>query len=164
MSQSTEGTSRTVQRTNAAPVPAAGTGRPHRDRPLVYYRHGGVTVSDTWLVCGDHRYPIAELGELRTVRSPRSVITVSAAGCAVVVAVVVMVSARFLSLAGWIGAGVILAVPVVVAVAGTVRGRPYELWAQYQGRTVPLLWDNDAQRYHQICRALVRAQEHRRAA
>jgi hypothetical protein len=46
----------------------------------------------------------------------------------------------------------------------TARGyrvvrRPYELWAEYRGLTVRVLAYHDPERFHQICRALARAQE-----
>jgi len=39
------------------------------------------------------------------------------------------------------------------------RPRPYQLWAEYRGMTVALLWETNPERYHQICRAVLRARE-----
>ncbi len=45
-----------------------------------------------------------------------------------------------------------------------VLRRPYELWAEYRGLTVRVLTYHDPAAFHQICRALARAQDHQPSA
>jgi hypothetical protein len=131
---------------------------PTRTPVTYYYRDGATCVTDTWLVVSGRRYAIAHLRRPRTVRSLGGPTVKGAALTSGVVAVGILLVARHLSTVGWIGAGVALAVPVVVLAGGLARARrPYELWAEYRGLTVQLLCEPDAGRYAKICQALTLA-------
>jgi len=148
---------------------------------LVYYASQGIYVTDRLFVCGGRKVALARLTNVHTVRSPIPAIAVNAAIATGAVAVVLLVAGSLLDTAGWIGGLVVLAVPALVLCAGVARRRSYELWADVTSPTAPaadpsaqddglpvvsrvlLLRSDDAERYHQICRALVRAQEHGRS-
>jgi Family of unknown function (DUF6232) len=127
-------------------------------RSRVFYDYDDVRVTSEALIIDDQRYQLAELRFLRGVRGPRSPLWVAAGIAAGVVAVLVALAARDLNSRGWIGAGVLLAVPLAaLGLAALDRPRSRELWCDYRGRTVQILWTNDRYRYGQIHRALVRA-------
>ena len=151
-------------RTITAPAVATPTiGRPPSGTQftvgIVHYRHGSVCVTDQVLICNSRRYAIDELDNVRTVRAPLHPMTISTAVVALGAAIVIVLAAPFLDPAGWLGALVVLAVPLILLVASMRHPRPYELWAEYHNLTVQLLWDSNSERYHQICRALLRAKE-----
>jgi hypothetical protein len=121
----------------------------------MYYRDGDTYVTDTWLVVAGRRYAVRQLSNLRTVNCSRGSVTVVAAIMSGVVALVILLTARFLNTAGWIGAGIVLSVPLVVLAGELLRTpRRYELWAEYRGMTVRLLSEGTAERYDDIRRAL----------
>lgn len=160
---------------------------------IVYYGSDGVFVTDQLFVCAGRKIALARLSNVHTRRAPRSGFTINAAIAAAAVAVVLLVAGGLLDAMAWIGGLLVLAVPVGVLVAGIVRPRAYELWADVTGPlpghaapaspagaggtggdpagggrvevvtvTVRLLRVAEAERFHQICRAIVRAQEHGR--
>jgi hypothetical protein len=57
-----------------------------------------------------------------------------------------------------VAGGMVLPV-AVLAIAAVSRPTACELWADYRGLTVQLLWTDDRERFNQICRALTRARE-----
>ncbi|GAA5182913.1 hypothetical protein GCM10023322_20880 [Rugosimonospora acidiphila] len=139
-----------------------GSPVPERRRPgeTILYNADGVKVTDRWLVVGGRRYPIESLCELRVVRAPHSRLTIDAGIASGVIAFGIVLTARYLDPAGWLGAAVVLAVPLSLLVYGLLRRpRPFEIWAQYQGLTVRLLSMRDPRRFGQIRRALIRVQE-----
>jgi hypothetical protein len=113
------------------------------------------------LTVAGRRYRVDDLANLRTARGPRDPFVVGACGAAGVAALALAIASPSLRSVGqWLVALVLVAVPVIVAlVAWKQRTRRFELWADYQGHAVQVLWTFDAMRYGQICRALVRAQE-----
>jgi hypothetical protein len=140
----------------------SGAGVPERNRATerVLYDEGGITVTDRWLVVYGYRYPIASLCDIRMVRSPHDPLTVDAGIASGTIAVGITITARYLDPAGWLGALVVLAIPVSLMLYGLLRRhRAYELWARYQGMTVQLLWVENPRRFGQISRALLRAHE-----
>jgi hypothetical protein len=147
------------------------TNPPHEDRKdrsapgnrRTYYDRSGVSVTERWLTVAGRRYRVDELANLRTARGPRDPFVVGATGAAGAAALALAVASPSLRSVGqWLVALVLVALPVLVAlVAWRQRVRRFELWADYQGHAVQVLWTVDATRYGQICRALVRAQEGR---
>jgi hypothetical protein len=128
--------------------------------PLLYYEHDGVRVTSADLEVEGRHYAIGHLRHLRTGRGRRDLSAVHAALASIGIAAALLLAARYLDMASWVGAGAVLAVLLVV-LAGMLlhRPRPYQLWAEYHGATVRLLSCPQAQRYHQICRAVLRAKE-----
>ena len=123
-----------------------------------YYRDSGVSVTDTWLVVAGSRYAVAQLANPRTVSGSRNSVVRGAAVVSGAFAVIILLIGRYLSTAGWIGAAIVLAVPLVVLAGELLRTqRRYELWAEYRGLTVRLLCEDDAERYGKIVRALALA-------
>ncbi len=145
--------------------PGLPEGRQNRSCPgsgRVYYDHDGVQVSTAWLVVPDRRYAVAELRNLRTTRGPHHPYVTSTVVVAGAFLFMVSVSLPFIyrDPVGWLGVGALALVPVGMALAALrLRPRPYELWAEYRGETVPLLWSLDETTYGQVTRALVRAAE-----
>lgn len=131
---------------SSPPESAPGAGFPG----VTHYRHNGVHVTDRWLVCGGRRYAIAELTNTRTVRAPLRPVTVTSAIAASGVAVVIVVAGRFLDSAGWIGAAVVLCVPLLLFAVSLTQHRPYEMWAEYHNLTVQLLWEENSERYRRF--------------
>jgi hypothetical protein len=133
---------------------------PDRDvNDRVAYNRFGVVVTDRYLQVQGRQYPIRELLHIRTVRGPHSDLTINAG----LVAVALMIGiARLwdrLDAEGWVGAIAVLAVPVALTLIGAgLRRRPFEMWAQYHGLTVQLLWELDRDRYYQILRTILRVQ------
>jgi hypothetical protein len=124
-------------------------------RTAIFYRDSTTYVTDTWLVVAGRRYAVRHLSNVRTVSGSRGSLVRGAAIMSGAVAVVILLTARYLSTAGWIGAGIVLAVPLVV-LAGELlwTQRRYELWAEYRGLTVRLLCEDSADRSDEIRRAL----------
>ncbi len=121
----------------------------------MYYRDNDTYVTGSWLVVAGRRYAVRDLHNVRAARGQHSPTRRTAALIFAVVAVVILLTARYLNTAGWIGAGIVLAVPLVVLAGELLRGqRRYELWAEYRGLTVRLLWDDDAERFARVTRAL----------
>lgn len=132
----------------------------------VLYRQPGIYVTSDWLIVAGQRFPIRELTRLQTARGPRDPVTARAILVTGTVVAAVGLALGFIRDIGQVGAGTWLAlgaaafVPIVIAVIGQrMRPRSYELWGQYQGRTVLLLSTDDERQYGQVTRALMRAQE-----
>jgi len=130
-----------------------------------FYRDGGITVTDRWLLTPARRYPIADLHNLRSTReparSPVAAVSVTMSGVLGVAAATVMVltgdpAAMML---GPLAAGLPLSVALV---SWRMRRHFHVLYADLDGRPVHVLGDADGRRFNQICRALVRAREYRR--
>jgi hypothetical protein len=93
------------------------------------------------------------------VRGPHSDLTINAGLVATALLIAIARLWDRLGTEGWVGALAVLAVPVTLALVGTgLRRRPYEMWAQYHGLTVQLLWEPDRDRYYQILRTIQRTQ------
>ncbi|HKT05395.1 MAG TPA: DUF6232 family protein [Rugosimonospora sp.] len=130
-----------------------------RTQPAIYYRDNGTYVTEDWLIVAGRRYQVNQLANLRTVRAAGSPVTRGAAAVAVFVALAILLVARYLSTAAWIGAGIVLAVPLVVLAGELLRThRRYELWADYRGLTVQVLCEQSAEHVEGVCRALRFAQ------
>jgi hypothetical protein len=138
----------------------------------VYYERSGIYITERALVCPGRTVALARLTNVHTLRSGLPPSTLNAALAAAVIAFVLVVSAGMLDTAAWLGGLVVLAVPIVVAIAGASQPRAYELWADVATATAAgtptiaherLLREADAERYRQICRALLRAREHGRS-
>jgi uncharacterized protein DUF6232 len=135
-------------------------GHPGDQHDVTLYRRPGVLVTRRWLVVNSQRYPIRDLRNLRTAQGDRRPIgsgTVIAAGSLLVVVIAVT---QCLAMPALLAAAVGLVVPTaVLAIAVASAPRACELWAEYRGMTVQLLWLDDREQYNQICRALTRAKE-----
>jgi hypothetical protein len=126
-----------------------------------FYQAGGVQVTDRWVTSSGRRYPVAALANLRTVREPAGPVSVvsKTMACVFVAAVT-----AFAAMTGEplliVGGPLLAAVPAGFAlVVMRLRGRPLALYAEYGDQTVQVFGAADARRYHQICRALIRARE-----
>jgi hypothetical protein len=139
--------------------------RPHSGVHRMFYRDDVIAVSDRWLTISDHRFAVAELYGLRTVREPqmsnRMVVMAGVTGFVMLAAVTMVASVA--------AAATIVAVPLLaVLVAGLLfvamrlRRRHFTLYAEYRGRTVRVFGTQDERRYNQVCRALLRACEYHR--
>jgi len=138
-----------------------GRGRPQPTELRTFYQAGGVQVTDRWVTSSCRRYSVADLVNLRTVREPAGPVSVAskAMACVFIAAVT-----AFAALTGEpllvVGGPLLAAVPAGFAlVIMRLRGRPLALYAEYGDQTVQVFGASDAQRYHQICRALIRARE-----
>jgi len=143
--------------------------RPAGDRSgsayRTFYRDRSIAVTDRWLLTPARRYPIADLHNLRIVTEPAA--SPVAAVSAMMSGVLGVAAATFLVLTGdpavmMIGplaAGVPLSVALL---SWRMRRRFHALYADYGGRAVQVLGDNDERRFNQICRAVLRAREYRR--
>jgi hypothetical protein len=138
----------------------------------VYYERAGIYVTERALICPERTIALARLTNVHTQRSGLPASTLNAGLAAAVIAFVLVVSAGVLDGTAWIGGLVVLAVPVLVAVTGASRPRAYEMWADVATATPTgtptvtrerLLQEPDAERYRQICRALLRARERGRS-
>jgi MFS family permease len=131
---------------------------------VTFYRYHDVTITDLALVVDDRRYPLADLSDLRMERGPRDMLTGLLGAVLGAAAVAVVLAAWYLDLAGWVGAfAVLLLLGCVLGYRMTTRPRLHELHAEYDGHLVVLLSERNGLRFGQICRALVRALEHRHA-
>ncbi len=141
---------------------------------LIYYSGQGVYVTERLFVCAGRKIALTRLSNVQTVRAPMSAITINAGIAAAAVSVVLVVAGGLLHGTAWLGGLVVLAVPVAVLLVGLTRPRAYELWADVTAPVVPglpevtttrvlLLRVAEGERYHQICRAIVRALEHGRS-
>jgi hypothetical protein len=96
----------------------------------------------------------------RTCRGPRSPLRINAGIASAVVLVIIGLCARFLDTPGWIGAAVVLAIPLsITAIAAANSPRAHELWAEMGGYTTLVYADANGERYHQVVRAVNRALE-----
>jgi uncharacterized protein DUF6232 len=137
-------------------------GQPENNGNRTLYDDGKVCVVGRWLIVDGLRYEIREMRHLRTVAGPRSPLRVNAGIAVGVVLVIIAMTARYLDTRGWIGAGMVLSVPLGFWGFAAANGpRSSELWCEYRGYTVQALWvkGTDHYRYNQICRAITRARE-----
>jgi Family of unknown function (DUF6232) len=144
---------RTVQ------VPEDRNGPPAR---RVYYRGGGVQITERWFVAGDSSYAIAHLNRLRTGRGPLHPMVQTTAAVAVVFAVAFAASFELVghNPAAWLGLAAVAVVPAVMAALGLrFQRRPYQIWADLHGETVLVFSTLDEKTYGHVCRALIRARE-----
>lgn len=126
-----------------------------------------IHVTTSWCVTDRVQYPIAglhHLGQRRGDRDPLHIPAIAGLGLvlAMLALVVVAIGRRWTS-----DLDVALAVAVVgtaaltflpSALAGVLR-RPYEIWAEYEGRLVCLFVTFDKEQFGQVSRALLRARE-----
>jgi hypothetical protein len=127
----------------------------------MYYSRDGVRVTKDWVVVDGYRYAVRDLNGVRAGRSAPGPWTFNAGVSTGALAVIVGFSARFLDAAGWLGAGITLAVPGAIFALGLLRrARTHEMWAYYHGLNVKLLSTSDADRCAQIYRAVHLAKEH----
>jgi hypothetical protein len=135
-------------------------GHPEDQHDVTLFRRNGIQVTRRWLVVNGQCYRVRDLRNLRTAqgdRRPISNVAVIAAGSLLVV---IITAAQCLAASVLVTAAVGLLVPTaVLAIAATSTPRACELWAEYHGMTVRLLWLDDREQYNQICRALTRAKE-----
>lgn len=137
----------------------ARVGHPE-DNDLTLYQRGGVSVTENWLIVEGQRYRIRHLRHLRTVRGRQNPLRVGAAIAAGIVVAVTAITANYLTVLGWIGAAVVLTVPLTILVIAAVHSpRPSEMWGEYRGYTAQLLWLENREHYNQVCRAITRARE-----
>jgi hypothetical protein len=132
-------------------------------------KRSGVSICVTmnWCVSDGVHYPVAALGDLGKRRGERDPFHPPAiAGLVLVLAVlalvVVAIGRRWTADVGAaIGAAVLGTAAVTFlpsALAGVLR-RPYEIWAEYEGRPVCLFATFDREQFGQVSRALLRARE-----
>jgi hypothetical protein len=128
---------------------------------ITFLDRNGIRITGCWFAVPGRRYAVRDLNEIWTVAGPRNPLAMNATKVACLVLVVAGITAPYLdSLAAWLGVGVILAIPVTVAlVALRTRPRPMALFARYHGRTEQLLESANPTWFHQVCRALNRALE-----
>lgn len=120
----------------------------------------GYVTADEFVASG-RRYPIAELADMETRRGPYHPFVRAALMVAALVLFAVATSWRLLDPAGWLGATVLVALPL--AVAGAVlrlRPRTYQLWAHYRGGRERLFWTADRAHFRRVHDALHRAVRH----
>jgi len=153
-----------------------------------YYRDDRVHITSAMIVVDGCAYPLYRLDEVwksrRSIAGRRVLIGVGIVAAAVLVRVV----AGFVWWLGgldravehWLSGGpgtvaVVAVLALAAAVAGVLlveatlraiedirgHGRNLELWANIDGQPVRLFHTNDARRFGQVCRALVRARSGR---
>jgi Flp pilus assembly protein TadB len=131
---------------------------------VTFYRYQNVTITDRALVADEREYPLGDLSDLRMERGPRDQPTTLLGVALGAVAVAVVLAAWYLDVAGWVGAfAVLLVLGCALGYRMATRPRLHELHAEYDGHLVVLLSEPNGLRFGQICRALVRALEHRHA-
>jgi hypothetical protein len=127
-----------------------------------YYNHGGIQVTSDELSVHGRRYQLAQFSQLRIARGSTSRATSVCLGIAGLFLV--------LSSCSWqlgnqpVGVSIAGSALAVLAVLGAlvtrrVRPRPYELWAEYRGHTVQVLWSRDERVFNQIRFAICRARQ-----
>jgi len=126
-----------------------------------------ICVTTSWCITDRIAYHIAgldNLGQRRGERDPLHVPAIAGLGLVLTLLafVVVAIGRRWTS---ELGAAIAVAVVGTAAVtflpqalAGVLR-RPYEIWAEYQGRPVCLFATFDKEQFGQVSRALLRARE-----
>lgn len=126
-----------------------------------------ICVTTSWCIADGIQYPIVGLHHLGHRRGRRDSLRPPAiAGLGMVLAllalVVVAIGRRWTSeLAAALAAAVVgtaAATFLPSALAGVLR-RPYEIWAEYEGRAVCLFATFDKEQFGQVSRALLRARE-----
>src|SRR5262245_58930443 len=106
----------------------SGAAVPERRRPgeTIFYNEDGVRITNRWLTVGGFRYSIESLCEMHVVRARHSRLTVDAGIASGVIALGITITARYLDPAGWLGAAVVLAVPLSLLGYGLLRRpRPF---------------------------------------
>jgi hypothetical protein len=74
----------------------------------------------------------------------------------------VIVGVPYLAPGGWLAMAAIGILPAGLAIGAWRLCPPsYQLWADYHGSTVLLFASNDERIFGHVCRALIRAREHR---
>ncbi|GAA4205144.1 DUF6232 family protein [Actinocatenispora rupis] len=135
-----------------------------------YYNHGGIQITSHELVVHRRRYPLDDLTQLRKARgdAPRATtaVTVAASGLGAVATLSVLLGSYGGASIGSVLISLALVAVFFLAIAATLavrrlRPKPYELWAEYRGHTVLLLWSQNERVYNQILRAVTRARESR---
>jgi hypothetical protein len=140
------------------PGPAPGDETKSKRDVRVLYRGDQVIVTDDWLAVWGRRYPVRELKHLRVVRGPHSDLTINATLVAIALAVGIARLWDRLDASGWVGALLVLAVPVLLAALGIrLRRRSHLLLAEYRGRTVVLVGGPRREQINQVARAVLRA-------
>jgi uncharacterized protein DUF6232 len=145
-----------VDSTRALPAvlegePAVFSAGPDRDE-------SGIFLTDDAFVLPGRRYAFAELDNLRSVRGAYHPLVRASLGLAGLVLFAVAVSWRMLDAAGWLGAAVLVAVPLAAgAVVLRLRPRRYQLWADHRGRPQRLLSTPDPSACDRVRRALAEA-------
>jgi hypothetical protein len=116
------------------------------------------------LIVGDREYLLSGLSDIQVGRGPWDRAARLLAIVTGTAAVGIVLIAWRLNVDGWFGAGALLAT-MGCGLGYRLRTRPreHELHAEYHGGMVLLLTERDTLRFGQICRALGRAREHRRA-
>jgi hypothetical protein len=141
--------------------------KPARRAPsatVTFYRYHDVTITNRALVVEDREYPLADLSDLRMGRGPRDQLTALLGVALGAAAIGMVLAAWYLDFASWVGAfAVLLVLGCVLGYRTSTRPRLHELHAEYDGHLVVLLSERNGLRFGQICRALVRALEHRQA-
>jgi uncharacterized protein DUF6232 len=143
---------------------AVKPGRRVPSATIIFYRYQNVTITGRALLVDDREYPLGDLSDLRMERGPRDQPTTLLGVALGAAAVAVVLAAWYLDLAGWVGAfAVLLVLGCALGYRMATRPRLHELHAEYDGHLVVLLSERNGLRFGQICRALVRALEHRQA-
>ncbi len=144
-------------------TPDGRRGRQAQRSVRTYYHRAGILVTDRYLTVAGHRYDIAELYDVWTVRGSRDPLGTGASVVAMAV-VAIAVGWSFSGQPTIVSTAIVAAalVPAGVAVAAwRTRRRHYELWAEYRGGERHILTVLDGEVYGQICRAVIRAREAR---
>lgn len=127
---------------------------------LTFYNHRGVRITEQWVAIDGHRYPVRELGDVRTTRGPINRIAVRALGAggsmfamAVLLGPVMpVVMTAALGLAG-------LAAMGGAYVVTRTHPREQALWVDIRGAELMLMATTDAIEIGKLTRALRRALE-----
>lgn len=126
-----------------------------------------ILVTTNWCISDGVQYPIAGLHRLGQRRGDRDALHLPAiAGLGLVLAVlalvVVAIARRWTAELGAALAAAVAATAAATflpsALASVLR-RPYEIWAEYEGRPVCLFVTFDKEQFGQVSRALLRARE-----
>jgi hypothetical protein len=135
-------------------------GQPSDRHDATLYCRDGVRVTQRWLTVDNQRYQIKELRNLRTARGDRRPMGARTVIPAAALMVVFVGATQCLAVDIWasVSGGMVLPAAVFAITAAT-RPQACELWADYRGLTVQLLWLDDREHFNQICRALTRARE-----
>jgi fatty acid desaturase len=137
-----------------------------RPRPIELYRAPGVQITSEFFMVGGRRFPIGELSYLRTARGQRDPLITRAVCVAAAVFTGIGAALGYaggiyrLHPASYLTLGVVLLVPVLLAVSGHwLRPPAYELWGRYRGKDLLLFSCDQRHQFGFVTRALVRARE-----
>jgi hypothetical protein len=142
------------------PTQPAGT-QPTRRPSITFYNHGGIVVTDRYLVADQYRYDLAELGDLRQARGSRHpgvmVAMVTAVAEAAFVGPIIGLTHTPVS---WLAALIALAIPCVVGIYCARRWPAhFELLADFRGRQIVVFATGNEREFGQVSRAVRRAVE-----